>query len=256
MSKFVSIESDGAVAIVRMAREEKRNSFDVALIDEVHEAALALRKMRDVRVVVLTGTEKCFSAGADLKDPLQFDPSTSLPDKHYAALLGSEMARAWGAIPQVAVAAVERYAIGGGLGLAIACDFRVMGKSAFLWVPEVEIGANYGWNTVPKLMSLVGLAKTRRMVLLAERIGAQDALEWGLVDEVVEDGETLSRARALADRLVKQPAMALALSKRAINVVANAVTEIASHADMEQVLLSNLDYAREKAESEGRRERG
>ncbi|WP_353146143.1 enoyl-CoA hydratase/isomerase family protein [Pollutimonas bauzanensis] len=247
--QLLAITYNGSVAHVQINREGKRNSFNVALIEALNDAALALRKRRDIQVIILSGTGKCFSAGADLADPLQFDASTTLADKRHYALLGAEMARAWEQLPQVTVAAIERYAIGGGLGLALACDFRVAGASAFLWVPEVEIGANYGWNTVPRLISLVGPARTRRMVLLAERIAAAQAQEWGLIDELVADGETIAKARELAATLAKMPSMALAVSKRAINVVAGALTDISSHGDMEQVLLCFSDWSREKSET-------
>jgi enoyl-CoA hydratase/carnithine racemase len=246
--QLLAITYNGPIAHVQMNREDKRNSFNVALIEALNDAALALRKRRDIKVIILSGTAKCFSAGADLTDPLQFDAATTLADKRHYALLGAETARAWEQLPQVTVAAIERYAIGGGLGLALACDFRVAGESAFLWVPEVEIGANYGWNTVPRLMSLIGPARTRRMVLLAQRIAAPQAQEWGLIDELVADGDTLEKAQALAATLAKMPSMALAVSKRAINVVAGALTDISSHGDMEQVLLCFSDWTREKSE--------
>jgi enoyl-CoA hydratase/carnithine racemase len=247
---MVSIEYGQGIAIVRINREEKRNAFNMALVDAVTEAAAALRKRRDVKVVVLTGTQKCFSAGADLSDPLQFDEEITLADKRYYALVGAEMIKAWEQLPQVTIAAVERYAIGGGLSLALSCDFRVTGEGAFLWVPEVAIGANYGWNTVPKLVSMVGPARTRRMVMLAQRVSAADGLDWGLVDEVAPDGKVLEQALVLAQQLHDMPSMALQVSKRAINVVANAMGDISSHGDMEQVLLCFSDWGREKATQE------
>ncbi len=250
-SPLVNIEYEGTIARVRMNREDKRNALNVALIEQLNEAAHELGKRRDVKVVLLCGTPKCFSAGADLNDPLQFDPALTLADKRHYALLGANTALAWEQLPQLTVAAVERYAIGGGLGLALACDFRVAGRSAFLWVPEVQIGANYGWNTVPRLISLVGPARARRMILLAQRIQAPQALDWGLVDEVVDDGSTEAKAMELAQALDAMPSMALAVSKRAINAVAGALTQISSHGDMEQVLLCFNDWSREKTGHKG-----
>lgn len=245
--QMVSIEYGPGIAIVRINREEKRNAFNMALIDEVADAAVTLRKRRDVKVVILTGTHKCFSAGADLTDPLQFDEDLTLADKRHYALVGADMIKAWERLPQVTIAAVERYAIGGGLTLALSCDFRVAGKGAFLWVPEVAIGANYGWNTVPKLVSMAGPARARRMVMLAQRITAAEALDWGLVDEIAPDGKVMEQAQELARKLHDMPSMALQVSKRAINVVANAMGDISSHGDMDQVLLCFSDWSREKA---------
>lgn len=240
---YVQVERSGPIATVRMQREAKRNALNRELITELHDVALALRREPDIAVIIVTGTEKAFSAGADLGDPRQFEPTLSLMQKREGMLLGAEMARLWQTLPQVTIAAIERYAVGGGLTLALSCDLRVMGRSAFLWVPEVDIGANYGWNTVPRLVAMAGPAAARRMILLAERVDAKQASAWDLVDAVTDDGAALAKAQELAARLVEKPRMALAVSKRAINAAANTLLEVASHGDMEQVLLCFTDHA-------------
>lgn len=249
--KLVSIDYDAGKAIVRIQREAKRNALNMDLIEQLHQAAVVLRKQSDVRVVILTGTEKCFSAGADLSDPLQFDEQLSLAQKRHYALLGADMVKAWEQLPQATIAAVERYAIGGGLSLALSCDFRVVGQSAFLWVPEVAIGANYGWNTVPRLVGMAGPAVARRMIMLAQRVTAAEALAWGLADEIAPDGQAFVQAAALAQKLDAMPTLALQVSKRAIHVAANPLNEVSSHGDMDQVLLCFSDWAREKVGRKG-----
>ncbi len=252
----ILIERSGPIATVRMQREAKRNAFDREMITEMHDAALALRREPDIAVIIVTGTGKAFSAGADLHDPRQFDANLTLMQKREGMLLGAEMARLWQNLPQVTIAAIEGYAVGGGLTLALCCDFRVMGRSAFLWVPEVDIGANYGWNTVPRLVAMAGPAAARRMILLAERIAAEQAHAWDLVDELADDGTALAKAREMATRLANKPRMALAVSKRAINATANALHEVASHADMEQVLLCFTAHAEAHARAAAGQDEG
>lgn len=250
----VLIERSGPIATVRMQREAKRNAFDREMITEMHDAALTLRREPEIAVIIVTGTDKAFSAGADMHDPRQFDATLTLMQKREGMLLGAEMARQWQTLPQVTIAAIEGYAVGGGLTLALSCDFRVMGRSAFLWVPEVDIGANYGWNTVPRLVAMAGPAAARRMILLAERVEADQARAWDLVDELADDGAALAKAAEMAARLASKPRMALAVSKRAINAAANALLDVASHGDMEQVLLCFTHHAEEQARAGARQD--
>ncbi|WP_457090428.1 enoyl-CoA hydratase/isomerase family protein [Microvirga sp. P5_D2] len=238
----ISIERDGSLAIVRMLREQKRNALNVALIEDMHDAALALRRERDLSVVILSGGPGGFSAGGDLNEPLQFNEDISIYDKRHYALLGTEMVRLWHALPQVTIAAVEKFAIGGGLTIAMACDFRVCSRSAYFWVPEVGLGSNYGWHSTPRLIALAGAAVTRRMILLGERIHAEEALGWGLIDRLVEDGEAESGAIDLSRTLLAQPRMALAVSKQNINSALDVLNDVSSHGDMEQVLLCREDH--------------
>jgi enoyl-CoA hydratase/carnithine racemase len=119
----------------------------------------------------------------------------------------------------------------------MACDFRVMARNAFISIPEVDLGFNYGWNSIPQMINLIGPARTKRLVLLGERIGAEDAERWGLVDYLADDGETDDTAFRLAERLAKKPKLSLQLSKKAINATASAFADTASHADMAQILL-------------------
>lgn len=245
----LTIERDGGLAIVRMNRPEARNALNVELIAELGAAARDLSEARDVGAVILTGTAEFFCAGADRKDQRIFAPrDRSLLDHWKDTEAGSQTARAWEALPGVTIAAIEGFAVGGGLTLAMACDFRVMGASAFLHIPEVELGFTYGWNSVPRLIALAGPAKTRRLVLLGERVDAATALDWGIVDQIAAPGSALTAARGLAATALRQPRMAVQLAKRSINATVNQSLEVASHADMAQILLCLHEMQRGKAQ--------
>ena len=89
-------------------------------------------------------------------------------------------------MPQITIAAIEGLAVGAGVALAIACDWRVIARDAYLYVPEVRIGLNLQWGALPRLVSLVGPARAKRITILCERMGADQAASWGLVEEVAE----------------------------------------------------------------------
>jgi enoyl-CoA hydratase/carnithine racemase len=150
------------------------------------------------------------------------------------------MCRAWEEMPQVTVAAIEGFCLGGGVSLAVSCDLRLMGRSAYMRVPELELGFNMSWQTLPRLANLVGPARAKRIVLLAERIGAQEAESWGLADWVVEDGKTLEEARRVARRIAEMPPLPVRMTKQAVNAHVNALNHTASFMDADQFTLTLL----------------
>ena len=103
------------------------------------------------------------------------------------------MCKAWQDMDQVTIAAIEGHCIGGGAALVVALDFRICGKSAHFRIPEVELGMNMSWGSIPRMLALMGPARTKQAVILAsDRIGAAEALDWGLVEKVVDDGQALA----------------------------------------------------------------
>lgn len=115
---------------------------------------------------------------------------------------------------------VNGFAVGGGLSLMMSCDFRLAAESATMWIPEVDLGVTYMWNSLPRLITLVGAAKTRELVMLGDRISAQEAYDIGLVNRVVPDAELEGATMALAQRLSGKPPLALQRTKAQINALA------------------------------------
>ena len=138
------------------------------------------------------------------------------------------------------ISAVEGFNVGGGIALTLACDWRVLAQSAYLYVPEVQIGIPLGWQTMPRLVGLVGPARAKQIVLLGEKMGSEKALEWGLVDFIAPDGEAAQYAEALAERVAALPDVALRMSKQSINSCANALNHLASHMDVDQAMLCGI----------------
>ena len=237
-SKLLTTEARGAALVVTLNRPKNRNALNPELMREMADLAIDLRRGSDVAAIVVTGEGGAFSAGADIKDPRLFSPDTSIESRRLATI-GPEMVRAWETLPQVTIAAIEGYAIGGGLALAMACDFRVAGRGSFVSVPEVDLGAIYGMHSIPRLVATIGPARTKRLVMMAERIPAETCADWALFDELTDDGKALDHALEMADTLAAKPRLAMEMNKRAINAVAMAFSEIASHADMDQLLAAS-----------------
>lgn len=235
---LLNIERRNRIAFVRMNRPEKRNALNVALVDQLHDAATSLRKENEIDAIVLGGLKDGFSAGADRGEERIFSSEQPLRE-HWMTFDGAaEAVKAWESLPQITIAAIERFVIGGGFTFAMACDFRVMGRGAYISIPEVPLGFQYVWNSVPRIVSMIGASRAKRAVILGEKISANLAEQWGLVDYVTEDGMADAFATDMASRIVRLPRpLASQFTKRAINAITTAQNQVASHADAAQIML-------------------
>jgi enoyl-CoA hydratase/carnithine racemase len=235
----VTIERHDAVALVRFSRPDCRNALSLALIGELTAAARQVAGDDGVRAVVLAGGGGVFSAGLDLRDE-NWDPATPATTEEVRRRWqrGTEMCAAWEAVPQPTVAAIEGYAIGGGMVLALAFDWRVLGRGAFLTLPEIRIGLSLGWGALPRLTALLGPARAKRAAILCERITADRAETWGLVDDVAEDGGAEAAALAMAAAAAAMPVGPTRMAKATVNAVAHALLPLAAHRDGDQAALS------------------
>jgi enoyl-CoA hydratase len=151
------------------------------------------------------------------------------------------MCEAWAEMEQVTISAIEGFAIGGGAALAVSTDFRVLAKGAHFRIPEVALGLNMSWGSVPRMMQLMGPARTKQAVILAnERIEAADALQWGLVEHLAEDGKALDVAMDLAHRMAAMPPIPVKMTKKTVNRLAGALDDLAGHMDLDQFTLTTM----------------
>jgi enoyl-CoA hydratase len=182
---FVTIEknlgSDGRIAVVRFDRGDGINALSPDALRELTAAARSFEDDGATSVVVLTGSAKAFSAGFDLKDPEgRSRRSMDLGTLRRHLKLGPRLARAWEDMEQITIGAIEGFCVGGGVALAVALDFRIMARDAHLRVPEVGLGMNMSWQSVPRMLHLIGPARTKQAVILADqRISAAEAHEMG-----------------------------------------------------------------------------
>ncbi len=236
---YCTVERDGPIATVTFDRHKNLNAFDGKLILELTDVARSFHDDLDTRAVVLTGSRNYFSAGADIEDLAARNATESSDmEKRQVYFRGVRLCEAWEAMPQITVAAMERLAVGAGVALPLACDWRVMGESCYLYVPEAKIGLNLQWGALPRLVNLVGPARAKRICILCEKMDAATALNWGLVEEIAPDGEALEAALALAGAAAEMPPVAVTMIKEAVNATATALNRAVSFADADQSQLT------------------
>lgn len=235
----LSLTLEPRLAVVRLNRPAVRNALSQALMQALTRCANELAERTDIDVVLLTGDATCFTAGADLKDARSWaDESLPLVTRRHLAGLGYRMCKAWEELPQVTIVAIEGYAVGGGLALSVACDWRVLADDAWVSLPEIALGIPLTWGTIPRLVNLVGPARAKRLTILCERIGAAEALAMGLVDRTAPPGQALAVARELAARTLSMPAAAVRMSKETANACATALNHAAGHMAHDQIALA------------------
>jgi enoyl-CoA hydratase/carnithine racemase len=226
MGDQVSLRRDGAIATVTLDRPDKRNSLSDAMLTDLADAFAALRDDAATRVVIVTGAPPVFSAGADA--PLRSGLS---PEERRRAFLATktqfrrlfERANALlESLEQPTIAAINGHAVGGGWGLALACDFRWAAAAAQLWIPEVDLGVPLGVASTTRFVRLVGPARAKEIIMECRRYTAAEAQALGLVHRVVPDGRLLDEVRAHAAALAAKPFRALAEAKARINAIARA----------------------------------
>ena len=210
--EFVTLQVEDGIGTIRLDRP-KMNAINEQLHMEVRAAALEATERADVRAVVLYGGERVFAAGADIKAMSQLDAAGM-------AEWGRELTGSFTAvarIPKPVIAAVTGYALGGGYELALCADFRVLGASAKIGQPEIQLGIIPGAGGTQRLARLVGPAKAKDLIFTGRHVGAEEALEFGLADAVVPDDEVYSTAVAMAAKFAAGPPLALAAAKQAID---------------------------------------
>lgn len=234
---YVTVERSGPIGIVRFDRKSNLNAFDGKLVEELTRAAKSFHDDLETQVVVLSGAADGFSAGFDLKADSWVNDKDDLR-RRYRAYGGVRLCKAWEEMPQITIAAMERLAVGAGVAIALACDWRVLGRGAYLYVPEVKIGLNLQWGALPRLITLVGPARAKRITLMCEKMGAGPALDWGIVDELAEDGKTLAKALEMASVVAKMPPATVRMVKEAVNATAGALHRASAFADADQSQLT------------------
>ena len=211
MGELLHVERDGAVATIRLDRPPA-NAFARPLSLELSEAVRGLAGDGDVRAIVLWGGERLFAAGADIRSMVDHGPTEIVPD--VGAL--EQACRDVEDLSVPIVAAIEGFALGGGLEVALACDLRVAGESARLGLPEIRLGIIPGAGGTQRLPRAIGDARARDLILTGRQVMADEALAIGLVHRVVPAGEAYAVALEHATAFASGPTLAYAAAKRAL----------------------------------------
>jgi len=211
MGECVRLEIDDGVGVIRLDRPPA-NAFDLQTGLELQEAVREAGERDDVGALVVWGGRKIFAAGADIKDMVEWGPDEVRPQVD--ALGGA--CDLLEELPKVSIAAVNGFALGGGLEVALACDLRYVADDAKLGQPEIRIGVIPGAGATQRLVPLVGVGRTRELVYTGRQVRADEALAIGLAERVVPADEVVEAAVADARGFARGPRHALAAAKAAI----------------------------------------
>ncbi|MGF6906415.1 enoyl-CoA hydratase-related protein [Fusobacterium sp. PH5-44] len=209
------VEVDNHLAIIKLNRPKALNALNKAILDELDIVTDALNDDSEIRVVIITGEgEKAFAAGADVSEMANLSSESG---KNWG-LMGSKIFRKIETSKNIYIAAINGFALGGGCELAMACDLRIAAKSAILGQPEVALGIIPGFSGTQRLQRLVGAGKAKELIYTCDKIPAEEALTIGLVNHVVENEELMTKAREMAEKILKNSFHAVRLSKEAVNL--------------------------------------
>ncbi len=246
---FIAIDRHDQIAVIRLNRPDNLNAWNVQMRQELKDAVQTMVEDDDLRVLILTGTGRAFSAGEDVKGmgdlsaigPKAFRRRVRLIHGVFDELEQME-------IP--VIAAINGVAAGGGMELALSCDFRFAAESARLGLPEGNVGLIPGSGGISRLVKLIGPSKAKRLVMTGEIIPASKALELGLVDEVHPDDGLLDACLDFADLLAAKAPLALGTAKLVINQCVNVDTETGRNLErLGQSTLKLTDDHKEGAQS-------
>ena len=219
---LVETSREGAVCVLLLRRAEKLNALSSALEREL-QAALLSDAVGTSSCLVLAGSGRAFSAGADIGEFAERTPEAVLAYYRETGGVYEQVA----ALPQPTIAAVHGYCLGGGLELALAADFRIADETAVFGFPEVGLGILPSSGGTYRAVRLLGPARAKELILRRPRLTATEALEAGLVTEVVAAGAAQERALELAARLAALPPTAVSVAKQAIDAAHGASREAA-----------------------------
>ncbi|MGQ0814509.1 MAG: enoyl-CoA hydratase/isomerase family protein [Gemmatimonadota bacterium] len=238
--QFIKVERREATAIVTISRPDKLNALNAATVAEVRNAFEELRSDDSVRAVILTGAgDKAFIAGADIAELSQMTPLSGVDTSR----AGQETLRLIETMPKPVIAAVNGFALGGGLEFALACHIRIASENAKLGLPEVKLGIIPGYGGTFRLPRVVGRGRALELMLTGEMVNAQEAHRIGLVNQVVAPQELLGTAEALARKIAANGPVAVALAIQAVDHSYHATTEDAQRleANMFGLLAATAD---------------
>lgn len=210
--KILKVEVKDLIAWVTISRPEAMNALNTRFFNEMDHVVAEIDARDDVRVMVITGEGKAFVAGADIAEMVD-----KTQDEGSAfSRLGQNTFRSLGEMKIPVIAAINGFALGGGLELAMGCDFRIASSKAKFGQPEVNLGLIPGYAATQRLPRLVGMGDALYLLMTADMIGAEDALRMGLVQKVVEPETLHDTVMAIANNIISKGPKAVSIVKRVV----------------------------------------
>ena len=220
-----------SIAVLRLNRPEVRNALNIDLRARLADEVTRHAADPAVHCLIITGSDTVFAAGADIKLMAEADP---------IEIMARNQQKYWRTImdcPKPVIAAIEGYALGGGLELALCADIIVVGEGARLGLPEVKLGILAGGGGTQKLTRLIGSKRAMLLLLTGRMFGAAEALAMGVVSDVAPTGQALARAIEIASEIAAQPPIAVMQIKEIVNAGINAPLDTALMLERKALLL-------------------
>jgi enoyl-CoA hydratase/carnithine racemase len=212
----LKVEVEGRIGRVTLNRPEKLNALSRQLMSEIVQLGAWLKLREDIRVIIVAGAGRSFSAGFDLND---FSSASAGETPRQAADLGRLATDALTDVPQLTIAAVHGHCVGGGVVFVGACDLRVATTDTTFIIPEVDLGIPLAWGGIPRLVREIGPALTKELVLTCRPFGADEAKSIGFINQVVAPGDLEATVTHLAQNLASKTLYSLHSTKQQVNAV-------------------------------------
>lgn len=207
----IKVELEDDIFYLTIDREHRMNSINPGLLEELEEA-LKEAEEKEARCVVIEGAGENFSAGADVSS---FSPKVQ--DLYKTSRMGKDAFACIERAPMPVIAAIRGNCLGGGLEMSLACDLRIAAEDAKIGQPEINLGIIPGWGGTLRLPKVIGIGKAKELIMLGDRISAEEAEKLGLVNKVVEVNEFEDEVEELAQELANGPPIAMKFAKYCIN---------------------------------------
>jgi enoyl-CoA hydratase len=213
----IILEVEGGIATIKINRPKALNALNTATLDELLDVQREINNNEHIRVVVLTGQGKAFVSGGDIGEMHQLNAVTGIDftNKGHLALSNLENMK------KPVIAAVNGYALGGGLEIALACDIVYASERAVLGLPEVTLGIVPGFGGTQRLTRLIGPARAKELILTGGRISALEAYNLGIVNKVVDADRLMGEVYALASKIAAAAPLGVELAKDCVNMSTN-----------------------------------
>jgi enoyl-CoA hydratase/carnithine racemase len=240
MADEVLFEKQDRIATLTLNRPDRANTINFELSSQLQALALKAANDSDVRVVIVTGAGKHFCGGADLRSSSR-QPGAARPVTPPGAGLGLD----W--VPKPVIAAINGACMGGGCEIALSCDFRYLSSTANIGLTEIRFGALPAGGGTARAPRLIGLSHAKRLIMVGEPVGAEEAKRMGLVDEVCQPDELMRKVMELAKVLASRAPYAMKTAKQILNRTLQ--IDLASALELERSLISRMATPEEMQEA-------
>ena len=236
----VKFKKDAGLGIINLNRPKQMNALNVGLVEELSWLLDKIAKDKEIGVVILTGNERVFCVGADLKEVSKVD--TVIKAWDFFSKIRSLFDKIEN-LEKPVIAAVGGFALGGGCELALVCDLRIAAENAKFGLPEIKLGIIPGGGGTQRLSRIIGITKARELLYTGDSIDAKEAFIRGLVNKVVAVKSLMDEARKMASKIIRQPSFALKMAKHVVNngTNMNMKSAIAYEARCVEILFSTGD---------------